>query len=794
MSRGMATSPTGRPAAEGVPGPAFDAPDETSVALVPRAAAVVLLVAAASIGWFSLRSVLTSDASHTIGGIASMVLPALLACWLALGVSRRDDLARRELTGWVFVGLAAGAASVFSLVVLLPDGAAQGGAVPLVGAIAHIVLLLCGTIGVLHWVRRLSPAATVGTLLDLSCVAVLAYVVSWKTILSSALMGTADTEGMIDSITILATPALGTLLLVAVVTVLSQVGREDIRGSELLATFGLGGMVASDLGMSLKGVGNGGLDDAWHDTILGVGSVPFVAIGWLLGIAAVGFGGALRRHAPQVGTQVPLMERSTTWELLVSLIPFALLGGVLATTASTGVGDGLASRGLLTVLGALLLLRCTLVAVSAIRSSRTSNTDHLTHALSHRQFQERIPIDVERALASGDTYALIALDIDDFGVLNDSYSHAEGDRFLQEVAWSIRRVLAPGQLLFRNGGDEFAIALPGLDKAAATELARRVAQATGEIRPRTTVSPTLSMGIAAVPEDAATAHDLVHVANGTLYWGKLHGKASITAYDPEVVKVLSADERLEVMERNARLRAVLALARALDARDAYTARHSENVSRYSVAIATELGWTTDRLELLRVAGLLHDVGKIGVRDSTLRKSAKLSPAEWIEMQGHPVLGARMIAGVSPEEIVPWVVSHHERMDGAGYPHGLVGEAIPDGARVLAVADTFDAMTSSRSYRPAMSPLRAINELVNGAGVQFDPDVVRAFISALKRRTIDLGEVELAARTAPAQEQHEAAPGEDGELVAVVDPEFRRPEDVVDPDANDEEDFLLPSAA
>jgi diguanylate cyclase (GGDEF)-like protein/putative nucleotidyltransferase with HDIG domain len=765
---------------------------------VPKAAALVLLVAVVAICWFGLRPLVATSHERFLGGSMAMILPALLACWLGIGVSRRGDLSRRDLTGWIFVSLAAGSASIFSLVVLMPSGAKASGMLPMIGAFAHLALLLLGTIGVLHWVRRLSPAATAGTALDLACVAVLAYVVSWRTLLSSALLGTAATDGVIDRVTILATPALGTLLLVAVVTVLSQVGREDIRGSELLATFGLGGMVASDLGMALRGVDAGGLDDAWHATILGTGPMPVVTLGWLLGLAAIGFGGALRRTAPQAGTLVPLMERSTTWELLVSLVPFAMLGGVLATITASGESHGLASHGLLALLGTLLLLRCTLVAVSAIRAARTSDTDHLTGALSHRQFQERLPLEVERALGTGRPLALVVFDIDDFGLINDSSSHAEGDRYLQEVAWCIRRELAHGELLFRNGGDEFAIAIPGADQAAALQLAERVRGALREIRTASALAPTTTMGIAAVPHDASTASELVQIANGTLYWGKLNGKASITCYDPEVVKVLSADERMQVMERNARLRAVLALARALDARDAYTARHSENVSRYSVAIATELGWSTERLELLRVAGLLHDVGKIGVRDSTLRKSARLSPAEWEEMQQHPVLGARMVAGVAPEEIVPWIVGHHEQYDGTGYPHGLAGEAIPDGARVLTVADTFDAMTSSRSYRPAMSPIRAVNELVNGAGTQFDGEVVRAFLRALKSQAIDLREVDLAARTAPAQEQHvdedQQVPMLD-EPVAVVDPEFRRAADVVDPsstDGDDEDEF--PAAA
>ncbi len=742
---------------------------------MPLAAPVVLLASAISIGWFALRDL--ADGSHLrAAGTLALVLPALLASWLALGVSRRSDLPRRDVTGWLFVGLAAGAASVSSLVLLLPDDAITNAATPMIGTIAQLAMLVCATIGVLHWVRRLSPSATMGTVLDLLCVAALAYVVAWRTVLSSALLGTGGAGDMIDRVGLLATPALGTLLLVAVVTVLSQVGRENIHGTELLATFGLGGIVATELAMVLQGVGHGGVDEAWRATVLDAGSVPVSALGWMLGIAAIGFAAALRRIAPVRGANLPLIERSTTWELVVSLIPFALLGVVLTTIASIQVYEHrIASRGLLAMLGSLLLLRCTLVAAGAIRSARTSDTDHLTNALSHRAFQERLPLDVELALANDDSIALIVFDVDDFGLLNDACSHAEGDRFLQQISWIVRQELLNGEALYRNGGDEFAIVVPGATKREAHELAVRVRELISRLRERESVQPALTMAIAALPEDAPDVNELVQVANGTLYWAKLNSKASITCYDPAVVKTLSAEERLEMLERTARLRAVLALARALDARDAYTARHSENVARYAEAIAQELGWTPDRIELLRTAGMLHDVGKIGVRDSTLRKIERLSESEWQEMQQHPELGARMIAGVAPDEIVPWVMSHHERVDGEGYPHQLAGDAIPDGARVLAVADTFDAMTSSRSYRPALSPLRAIDALVSGAGTQFDGEVVRAFLRALKSRAIDVHEVERAARTAPAQLQHVP---DDADVVA-IDPEFRRTADVVE---------------
>ena len=744
-------------------------------ARLPRGVVVALIVGLASILWFALHGFVSSPELRIAGGAAALMLPALCACWFSVGVSRRDEIDAHDRTGWVFIGLSTGAAAIFALVMALPSDARQAGAAPAIGAGSHVTLLLLASVGVLHWVRRRSLTATVGTLLDLSCVAVLAYVVSWKSLLSTTILGTSlGQTSNVDTLTMYATPMLGTLLLVAVVTVLSQVGHQELRGTELLATFGIGGIVATDLGMALRGSGVDGITAAWHHTMTGADTSITVVLGWVLGMTGIAFSGSLRRAAPEVTSHVPLMARSTSWELLVALVPFALLGGVLATSAaSAGTESRVLTNGVLCVLGVLLLLRCTLVATTAIRAARSSETDHLTSALSHRELQERLPRMVDDALSIGRPVSMLAIDLDDFGVLNDTVSHAEGDRYLREVAWTIRGAIGPDALLFRVGGDEFAVLLDGCDSVRATAIAEAVAHDVRCIRNEHVHDPSLTIGIAAVPEHGADAQELLQVATGTLYWGKLSGKASITCYDPDVVTVLSTEERVQAMEQNARLRAVLALARALDARDAYTARHSENVSRYAVAIAAEMGWDKERLELLRVAGLLHDVGKIGVRDSTLRKSSKLAEDEWAEMQTHPALGASMIAGVAPEEIIPWVISHHERMDGCGYPHELGGEDIPDGARILAVADTFDAMTSSRSYRPALSPLRAIDEIVKGAGPQFDPEAVRAFLRALRANTIDVQQVAELARTAPAQEQHPGEPGHDvalGEFVT-LDPEF-----------------------
>lgn len=171
-----------------------------------------------------------------------------------------------------------------------------------------------------------------------------------------------------------------------------------------------------------------------------------------------------------------------------------------------------------------------------------------------------------------------------------------------------------------------------------------------------------------------------------------------------------------------------ALAASIDARDAYTHFHSKNVMRYSVKIAEAMNFSPERLEQLSMACLLHDIGKIGIRDAVLLKPAKLSREEFEEIKSHPVKAAKILSAVKELGSIPDIIlAHHERYDGNGYPNGLVGVNIPLEARIMAIADSFDAMTTSRVYRPAMSKQMAIDEINNCAGSQFDPELVEVFM-------------------------------------------------------------------
>ena len=184
------------------------------------------------------------------------------------------------------------------------------------------------------------------------------------------------------------------------------------------------------------------------------------------------------------------------------------------------------------------------------------------------------------------------------------------------------------------------------------------------------------------------------------------------------------------VERRARVVAAVGLARALDLRDPNTARHSDTVAGYAAQMAQRLGLPPRAVERVHLAGILHDVGKIGIPDAVLLKPGKLSEAEWEQMRGHPQLGAQMLDSTTLRDVRKWVLAHHERPDGRGYPSGLQGDEIPLEARILAVADSFEAMTADRVYRTGMPVQDAVQELIRCSGTQFDPRVVDAFLQSL----------------------------------------------------------------
>jgi putative nucleotidyltransferase with HDIG domain len=219
-------------------------------------------------------------------------------------------------------------------------------------------------------------------------------------------------------------------------------------------------------------------------------------------------------------------------------------------------------------------------------------------------------------------------------------------------------------------------------------------------------------------------------AENALSAAKVLGRDRSVLHSDEVAEILAAGGDGSHTRDEAQLATVLNLAEALDMRDEGTARHSQTVGRYCEMMARELGFDRPHADRVRVAGVLHDIGKIGVADSILQKPGPLTDAEYDAMKKHPEIGARILGGSGLADIRQWVLAHHERPDGRGYPTGMGGDRIPLEARILAVGDAYEAMTSDRVYRKAIGHEAARDELRKWAGQQFDAQVVDAFLHAL----------------------------------------------------------------
>jgi putative nucleotidyltransferase with HDIG domain len=229
---------------------------------------------------------------------------------------------------------------------------------------------------------------------------------------------------------------------------------------------------------------------------------------------------------------------------------------------------------------------------------------------------------------------------------------------------------------------------------------------------------------------------------GITHWR--HGKKMNTViYQQEIRNLESLVQLTQEKKNNSEniIGAIKALAASVDAKDHYTYGHSEKIAEYTVEIAKELGYSYDNLESIRTAALLHDIGKIGISDQLLRKRGILDRTEWIELRSHPERGAEILQHIDAiKDCVPAVLHHHERYDGSGYPAGLSGESIPLIARIIAVADTFDAITSQRPYRPSkMTHEEAFVELVSGADSQFDRRVVNTFVNIHRSQNKEMAE-------------------------------------------------------
>jgi diguanylate cyclase (GGDEF)-like protein/putative nucleotidyltransferase with HDIG domain len=370
-----------------------------------------------------------------------------------------------------------------------------------------------------------------------------------------------------------------------------------------------------------------------------------------------------------------------------------------------------------------------------------ARTDPLTGLSNRRGFRELLDLELERARRSSTEMTVLVGDLDHFKEVNDRSGHHVGDAALQRVARVLNERRRQIDFAARVGGEEFALILPNTTQDDAFVLAERLRCDLHEEFAGDSVPITISFGLASYPAHGETAASLLRAADEALYAAKDSGRNRTVRHSPVMHELSHAGAGVRDIEGERFLAVVLDLAEAVDLRFSGSARHSETVGRYAEMMARELGLPERRVSRVRLAGMLHDIGKACVPDSILRKPAALTEQELEVIRRHPELGAQILEHPSLTDVRGWVGAHHERPDGLGYPLGIAGDALALESRILAVADAYEAMTSDRAYRKSIGHSAARAELQRCADTQFDQRVIDAFLAALERES-DRAEVAL----------------------------------------------------
>ncbi len=385
-----------------------------------------------------------------------------------------------------------------------------------------------------------------------------------------------------------------------------------------------------------------------------------------------------------------------------------------------------------TALAVAVAIRASVVVVENNRLFSSATTDALTGQYNHRFFQERLKIELDRAERSSESLSMAIIDVDDFSRINNVYGHFKGDVLLHEMGAKIKEHVRTTDTVARIGGDEFGLILPDTAELEAYKVCMAAQEAVNSIHGFEELGVTISAGIATFPEHAEDLDTLTKKADGALYWAKYHGKSQVLIYDPATIETLDVEERIQRIEDLSYLSTVQSLAAAVDARDPYTRHHSQHVSGLVNMMSQKVGFDKEKAKMMETAALLHDVGKIGIPDSILQKPGKLTDQEMEKIREHPQISQKILSASTFEETLPWIVAHHERWDGKGYPEGLKGEEIPLEARILAICDSYEAMTSDRPYRGGLPREKVVDELRDNSGTQFDPGLVEMFIEFINR--------------------------------------------------------------
>lgn len=445
-----------------------------------------------------------------------------------------------------------------------------------------------------------------------------------------------------------------------------------------------------------------------------------------------------------VDSRAPVLRRFS--ERLRSVICLPLLPGGSKITGSLYIASrnpGVYSRQQISWLAQLASQIAIYVenARQFARSQEMARVDPLTSLLNRRSFDETLVNEIRRCSRYGGVFSIIIMDLDSFKAYNDTYGHVAGDKLLKQIGTRIRLSTRIVDYAFRYGGDEFAVLLPQTPINAATQVAERIRKKIVELGEgqstliHDAILVTASIGLAMWPSDGAGANEIIAVADDALYQAKRKGgnmvvsASGVKSHFGDVIAGLDAKD-------SRALGMIYALWTKLDAQ--VHDSHSEKVSEYAAALAQAVNMDPQEILKLETGALLHDIGKVAISNEILKKQGDLTPAEWDLIKTHPQLGANIANLCQLGDCVDAIRHHHEHYDGTGYPDGLKGEDIPFGARILAIADAFAAMTSERAYSNSLTRESALKEIRAGSGKQFDPHLAEVFISIFKDEDSESG--------------------------------------------------------